>query len=93
MISLIKLILIIGIIYAVIKIRKVLKRISEFKNQNFPGTENARIDDVMIKDPFCEIYFPKREGHHLKYDGKDLYFCSSTCREKFIAGRSEKQNV
>ena len=86
----IRLLLIIGIIYAVIKIRKVLKSLSESKKQNFPGMANTRIDDVMIKDPFCEVYFPKREGHHLKYDGKDLYFCSSACREKFIAGRSER---
>jgi YHS domain-containing protein len=86
----IRLLLIIGIIYAVIKIRKVLKSLSESKKQNFPGMANTRIDDVMIKDPFCEVYFPKREGHHLKYEGKDLYFCSSACREKFIAGRSER---
>ena len=86
----IRLLLIIGIIYAVIKIRKVLKSLSESKKQNFPGMANTRIDDVMVKDPFCEVYFPKREGHHLKYDGKDLYFCSRACREKFIAGRSER---
>ena len=86
----IRLILIIGIIYAFIKIRKVLKRLSESKKQNFPGTANARIDDIMIKDPFCEVYFPKREGHHLKYDGKDLYFCSSTCREKFVEDRAKR---
>jgi len=86
----IRLLLIIGIIYAVIKIRKVMKSLSESKKQNFPGMANTRIDDVMVKDPFCEVYFPKREGHHLKYDGKDLYFCSSACREKFIAGRSER---
>jgi len=86
----IRLILIIGIIYAIVKIRKVLKRLSESKKQNFPGMANTRIDDVMIKDPLCGVYFPKREGHHLKYDGKDLYFCSSTCREKFVAGRNER---
>lgn len=88
---LIRLLLIIGIIYAVIKIRSVLKRLSESKKQNFPGMAHTRIDDVMIKDPFCEVYFPKREGHHLKYDGKDLYFCSSICREKFIAAHSSER--
>lgn len=84
---LIRLLLIIGIIYAVIKIRNILKRLSESKKQHFPGMAQTRIDDVMIKDPFCEVYFPKREGHHLKYNGKDLYFCSSACREKFIAAQ------
>jgi len=52
--------------------------------------KGTMIDDVMVKDPFCEVYFPRREGHHLKYEGKDLYFCSSTCKEKFVQSQSEK---
>ena len=86
----IRLILIIGIIYAIIKLRNVLKRLSESKKQNFPGMTKTRIDDVMIKDPLCGVYFPKRKGHHLKDGCEDLYFCSSTCREKFVADRSKK---
>jgi len=48
----------------------------------------GQIDDIMIKDPFCEIYFPKRDGVHLKFGGKDLYFCSSDCRDKYVAQQS-----
>jgi len=50
----------------------------------------GEIDDVMVKDPYCEVYFPKRNGVHLKIDGKDLYFCSTECRDKFIAARSKR---
>ncbi len=67
------------------------------KSWMFQGISSARgdapqtagqIDDVMIKDPFCETYFAKRDGVHLKLNGKDLYFCSSDCRDKFIAQQS-----
>ena len=51
----------------------------------------AEIDDVMIKDPFCEAYFPKRNGVHLKFSGKDLYFCSNQCKDKYLAAHSEKK--
>ena len=51
----------------------------------------TEIDDVMIKDPFCEAYFPKRNGVHLNLDGKDLYFCSSQCRDAFAASYSEEK--
>jgi len=44
----------------------------------------GKIDDVMIKDPYCEAYFPKRDGVHYKYHGEDLYFCSEDCKAKFI---------
>jgi YHS domain-containing protein len=44
----------------------------------------GKIDDVMIKDPYCEAYFPKRDGIHYKHNGEDLYFCSENCKSKFI---------
>lgn len=57
-------------------------------------TSSGEIDDVMVKDPFCEIYFPKRNGIPLRYGEKDYYFCSTTCRDKFVEalrrGDSEK---
>ena len=51
----------------------------------------AKIDDVMIKDPYCQAYFPKRNGVPLKFGGKDLYFCSNQCKDKYLAVRSEKK--
>ena len=51
----------------------------------------AEIDDVMIKDPFCEAYFPKRNGVHLNFGGKDLYFCSNQCKDKYLVAHSEKK--
>jgi len=54
------------------------------------GRAAGEIDDVMIKDPVCEVYFPQRNGIHLKADGRDLYFCSTECRDKFVALRSKQ---
>ena len=45
---------------------------------------SGEIDDVMVKDPVCNVYFPQRQGVHLFANGQDLYFCSSECRQKFI---------
>ena len=53
----------------------------------------GKIDDVMIKDPCCEAYFPKRNAVHLNLDGQDLYFCSDACKEKYIAARSEDKTT
>lgn len=55
------------------------------------GKATREIDDVMIKDPYCEVYFPKRNGVHLKVEGKDLYFCSSECKEKYLASHGKKK--
>ena len=48
------------------------------------GTNAAEIDDVMVKDPVCGIYFPKREGVPLRHGGQTLMFCSDQCRDRFI---------
>ena len=71
------------------------------KSRMFPAASSRRpvsskaaaeIHDVMIKDPFCEVYFPKRNGVHLNFGGKDLYFCSNQCKDKYLAERIEKKN-
>jgi YHS domain-containing protein len=59
--------------------------------QRFPGERENSIDDVMIKDPYCDTYFPQRNGVHLSIDGKDLYFCSRECRDKYAASQSRKK--
>ena len=52
------------------------------------GRNIGKIDDVMIKDPFCEAYFPRRNAVHLNYGGQDLYFCSAECKDKYFAAQS-----
>ena len=70
------------------------------KSWIFPATDSSKpvagkgagqIDDVMIKDPFCEAYFPKRNAVHLQFNGDDLYFCSTACKDQYIAARSENE--
>ena len=47
------------------------------------GHDPSRIDDVMIKDPFCQVYFPQREGIRWSHGGSDYLFCSQACLEKY----------
>ncbi|NVM20513.1 MAG: hypothetical protein HWN68_01875 [Desulfobacterales bacterium] len=46
--------------------------------------ESALVDDVMVKDPFCETYFPKRDGLKAVINGQTHYFCSTACRDKYL---------
>ena len=71
------------------------------KNWLFPKTSGddridrkpaGEIDDVMVKDPYCGTYFPSRDGIRYILDGKELAFCSETCRKKYIAEHSQTKN-
>ena len=46
--------------------------------------EKEKIDDVMLKDPYCDVYFPERDGIHLNHKVEDLVFCSTECRDNFL---------
>ncbi len=46
-------------------------------------TPAGHIDDVMVKDPYCGVYFPKRKGFALKENGQQLLFCSEDCRNHY----------
>ncbi len=87
-----RLLILLGIIYLVYRaLKSYFKSSGLFQNTSsqkpVSGSDKiaGEIDDVMIKDPYCEVYFPKRNGVHLKVDGKDLYFCSKKCKDKYLA--------
>jgi YHS domain-containing protein len=41
--------------------------------------------DEMVQDPQCKTYVPRRDARRKVIDGKEHYFCSKECEDKFIA--------
>jgi uncharacterized protein len=52
------------------------------------GDPSVRVDDVMIQDPVCGAYFPQSRAVVLDTDGEVLSFCSTECRDRYLAERS-----
>lgn len=79
-----RLLVLMGLLYLCYRFLKswVLKEKSSQKAAFEKKT--GEIDDVMVKDPYCEVYFAKRDGVHLNIKGKDVYFCSIECKDKFL---------
>ena len=82
-----RLFLIIGLLYVLYRI--FLKPMNDRVRGAFQPPTDA-VDDIMVKDPYCETYFSKRDGVHLRLQGKDYYFCSIACRDHFIALHDKK---
>ncbi|MGB5158016.1 hypothetical protein [Desulfobacterium sp. N47] len=88
-----KLIIYILLIFFVFKIFKYLAAPSAPSGKKVyrkADTKADTVDDVMVKDPVCEVYFPRHDGIHLNFGGKDMYFCSPECRDKFVKLNSNK---
>jgi uncharacterized protein len=79
-----RLLILLGVIYLCYRALKSWMLQSGSSKKTVLDKPASQIDDVMIKDPYCEIYFPKKDGVHLRINGKDLYFCSEECRDKFV---------
>jgi uncharacterized protein len=52
------------------------------------GDPSPHVDDVMIQDPVCGAYFPQSGAVVLNADGEELRFCSTECRDRYLAERS-----
>ena len=39
----------------------------------------------MTKDPMCGMTVNEASAPHAERDGKTFYFCSDSCRQKFLA--------
>lgn len=81
-----RLLVLVGLLYLCYRLLKtwVLKETSSQKAKAAFEKKADQIDDVMVKDPYCEVYFARRDGVHLTFKGKDVYFCSKECKDKFL---------
>jgi YHS domain-containing protein len=80
-----KLLILVGIFYLLFRALKkwvVFEALSARKGA-FPKSSD-QIDDLMVKDPYCDAYFPKREGYPLRWEGEELHFCSKECRDNYL---------
>ena len=86
-----RLLVVIAIVYLAYRALKIWFRKNIVETPLSSGGPGKEIDDTMIKDPVCGMYFPKMSGTSAVVDGKTVYFCGEKCREKYLAERSAKE--
>lgn len=50
----------------------------------YKDNRGGTIDDVLVKDPVCNTYIPRRQAVALLHEHQTYYFCSDTCRKTFL---------
>jgi YHS domain-containing protein len=66
------------IVYKFIRLYQILsqKRSSPPKSKQSSG--------LMVKDEICNTYLPKEDAIKELKEGKEYFFCSKECRQKFL---------
>jgi len=75
MYRLIAILILLGIFYWVVK-----RAFSPPKRKAAGPREDS---EEMIQDPVCGCYIPKSQAFTLSHRGKNLYFCSQVCSQKY----------
>jgi uncharacterized protein len=52
------------------------------------GRTSAAVTQEMVRDPVCHLYLPRTEAIRRKVWGREHFFCSPGCLDKFLATRS-----
>jgi len=70
--------LLIYLIYLLLRFFRTLGRVS--KRPQAPKQSSG----LMVKDEVCNTYLPKEDALKEIHEGKEYYFCSPLCRQKFL---------
>jgi uncharacterized protein len=46
------------------------------------------VAEEMVRDPVCQLYLPRAEAIRRKVQGREYFFCSPGCLDKFLVRRS-----
>lgn len=81
LLSLIKIILYALLFYVVYRLLRFFSALSRLKKASKPPNPPS---GTMVKDDMCNTYLPKEDAIKEIYEGKEYYFCSKECRQKFL---------
>jgi len=85
--GIIKLIFYILLAYVIYVIYRFFQRIAKAsKDQRVSKHPSG----MMVKDETCNTYLPKEEALKEVYEGKEYYFCSKGCRDKFLEQKKDE---
>jgi YHS domain-containing protein len=45
--------------------------------------------DVLVQDPVCRTFIPRKEALKTEKEGKVYFFCSEGCLKRFLSGGSQ----
>lgn len=69
------------------------KVIMIFRRAKIQNVKGYRVEDTpsrgedLVQDPFCRTYVPKSQAYLKEIEGRQQYFCSRECCEKYLSGK------
>jgi YHS domain-containing protein len=78
------LILTVALVYLISQLIFPKRRVRSASARQTP----TAVAEEMVRDPVCQLYLPRTEAIRRKVQGRDYFFCSPGCIDKFLVRRS-----
>lgn len=65
---------------------RIVQKLSRKSNSS---PKSRQISGLMVKDIVCNTYLPKEDAIKEMREGKEYYFCSQECRQKFLESQKK----
>jgi len=67
----------------------LFKKIRQFFHPGASGSPETRSNEpeVLVQDPICGTFIPRKEALKIRQDGQDFFFCSEGCLQRFRRSR------
>lgn len=85
--NIIKVLIILAVLYAAYR---VVVAFRGEKNRSIKGhreNDTLTTGEDLVQDPFCKTYVPKSQAYLKEIDGRQQYFCSMECFEKYLSAK------
>jgi YHS domain-containing protein len=70
--------------FAYVVIKKVAAALGLWPQAPRPLEKNQE-PDVLVQDPVCKTFIPRREALRAEKDGTTYFFCSEGCLKRFLS--------
>ncbi len=65
----------------------IIRFFSSLTQSSKSPSPQQKTSGVMVKDETCNTYLPRDDALIELREGKEYFFCSETCRQKFLQSR------
>jgi uncharacterized protein len=72
------------LLYVIYKIIRTIRQTKPFVVHSNQYRSTAAAGEELVEDPYCHTYIPISQACQKEIAGKEHYFCSKECLEKYI---------
>ena len=85
--NIIKVLVILLLLYVGYKVVMMFRREPSRSIKGYRVDDKLSAGEDLVQDPFCKTYVPKSQAYVKEIEGRQQYFCSQNCCEKYLSGK------